>query len=122
MTKFIRRATVAALLSTASAFAVAVLIPDHGALAAAAAKKDAKDEGPKIRPAVAKPLNDAIKATDAAKMAKNDAEKAKDFADALAKVREADAVKDKTPDEEYQIAKFLGYIAINQPMPDYAAA
>lgn len=119
MTKFIRRAAMAALFSTVSAFAVATVLPGHGAVAAAAAKKD---EGPKIRNAVGKPLNDAIKLTDAAKMAKNDAEKAKDFADALAKVQEADAIKDKTPDEEYQVAKFLGFIAINQPMPDYAAA
>lgn len=118
MTRFIRRATMAALVSTASAFAVATLIGDHSALAAAAKK----DEGPTLRPAIGKPLNDAIKDTDAVKTAKNDAEKAKDFADALAKVNEADAVKDKTPFEEYQVAKFLGYIAINQPMPDYAAA
>jgi tetratricopeptide (TPR) repeat protein len=67
-------------------------------------------------------LNDAIKDTDRAKSATNDADKAKAFADALAKVKDADAVKDKTPYEEYQVAKFLGFIAINQPMPDYAAA
>lgn len=117
MTKFIRRATLAALLSTASAIAVTALLPIQPTLAAAAAAK-----GPNIRPAVGKPLNDAIKFTDAAKAAKNDAEKAKAFADALAKVKEADAVKDKTPDEDYQVSKFLGFIAINQPMPDYAAA
>lgn len=118
MTRFIRRAGMAALLSTASAFAVTILIGDHGALAAAAKK----DEPPKISNAVGKPLNEAVKLTDAAKTAKNDAEKAKDFADALEKVKEADAAKDKTPFEEYQVAKFLGYLAINQPMPDYAAA
>ena len=118
MTRFIRRATMAALLSTASAFAVTTLIGDHGALAAAAKK----EEGPTLRAAIGRSLNDAIKDTDAVKTAKNDAEKAKDFADALAKVKEADDVKDKTPYEEYQVAKFLGFIAINQPMPDYAAA
>jgi len=49
---------------------------------------------------------------------------AKDFATALAKVKEVDAaIKDKSPFEEYQVAKYLGFIAINQvPMPDYAAA
>ena len=118
MTRFIRRATMAALLSTASAFAVTTLIGDHSALAAAAKK----EEGPTLRAAIGKSLNDAIKLTDVVKTAKNDAEKAKDFADALDKVKEADAVKDKTPYEEYQVAKFLGFIAINQPMPDYAAA
>jgi hypothetical protein len=117
MSRFIRRAATAALLSTASAFAVTFVTGGHSALAAAK-----KDETPKISNAVGKPLNDAIKFTDAVKTAKNDAEKAKDFADALEKVKEADAVKDKTPYEEYQVAKFLGYIAINQPMPDYAAA
>lgn len=118
MTRFIRRGTMAALLSTASAFAVTTLIGGHGAHAAAAKK----DDTPKISNAVGKPLNEAIKFTDAVKTAKNDAEKAKDFSDALDKVKEADAVKDKTPYEDYQVAKFLGYIAINQPMPDYAAA
>lgn len=118
MTKFIRRATLAALLSTASAIAVTALLPGQPALAAAAKN----NEAPKLRPAVGRPLNDAIKFTDAVKTAKNDAEKAKDFADALDKVKEADAVKDKTPFEDYQVSKFLGYIAINQPMPDYAAA
>ena len=118
MTRFIRRAAMAALLSTASAFAVTVVIGDHGALAAAAKK----EEGPTLRPAIGRALNDAIKITDAVKTAKNDAEKQKDFDDALAKVKEADAVKDKTPFEEYQVAKFLGFIAINKPMPDYTAA
>ena len=46
----------------------------------------------------------------------------KDFAGALLKTREADAVKDKTPFEEYQVSKYAGFIAINQPMPDSAAA
>lgn len=118
MTRFIRRGSMAALLSTASAFAVTMLIGGHGALAAAAKK----DDTPKISNAVGKPLNEAVKLTDAVKTAKNDAEKAKDFSDALEKVKEADAVKDKTPFEDYQVAKFLGFIAINQPMPDYTAA
>ena len=60
---------------------------------------------------VGKPLNDAMKLVDM-----------KDFAGALAKVKEADAVMDKTPFEEYSVTKYMGFIAINQPMPDYAAA
>ena len=108
MNKFIRRAAMAALVSVASAVAVTALTPVY---AAAAKKDDKKDEAPKVRAAIGKALNDAMKLVDT-----------KDFAGALAKVQEADAVKDKTPFEEYQVAKFFGFIAINQPMPDYPAA
>jgi tetratricopeptide (TPR) repeat protein len=113
MTKFIRRATLAALFSTASAFAFTAIAPIHPAEAAANAPAKKEDEGPKVRAAVGKGLNDAMKAIDA-----------KDFGTALAKVKEVDAaIKDKSPFEEYQVAKYLGFIAINQvPMPDYAAA
>jgi len=110
MTKFIRRATMAALLSAASALAVSAVIPGHAAFAAAA-KKDAKEAPPAVRPAIGKALNDAMKALDS-----------KDFATALAKVEEADKIKDKTPFEEYQVSKYFGFIAINQPMPDYPGA
>jgi len=108
MNKPIRRAVMAALIAAASATAVTVLTP---AYAAAPKKDDKKDEAPKVRAAVGKALNDAMKLVDT-----------KDFAGALVKVKEADAVMDKTPFEEYQVAKFFGFIAINQPMPDYAAA
>jgi tetratricopeptide (TPR) repeat protein len=109
MNKFIRRAVTAALVSTASVTAVTVLMP---AYAAPAKKPDPKvPEGPKVRPVVGKPLNDAVKLVNM-----------KDFAGALAKVNEADMVKDKLPFEEYQITKYAGFIAINQPMPDYEAA
>jgi tetratricopeptide (TPR) repeat protein len=115
MNKLIRRAAMAALVSAASATAVTALMPAHAAVpprtgpnAKAAAAKDA---GPQVRLPVGKPLNDAMKLVDM-----------KDFAGALAKVKEADAVMDKTPFEDYSIAKYMGFIAINQPMPDYAAA
>ena len=111
MTKFIRRATMAALLSAASVMAVSALLPGHAAFAAAA-KKDAKEPAaPSVRAAIGKSLNDAMKAIDT-----------KDFVTALAKVQEADKIADKTPFEEYQVAKYFGFIAINQPMPDYVAA
>jgi len=111
MTKFIRRATMAALLSAASSLAVAALLPGNAAFAAAA-KKDAKEPAaPTVRAAIGKSLNEAMKAVDA-----------KDFATALTKVQDADKIADKTPFEEYQVAKYYGFIAINQPMPDYAAA
>ena len=109
MNKFIRRAAMAALVSTTSVTAVAMLMP--AAYAAPAKKPDPKQAGPTVRAAVGKPLADAMKLVDT-----------KDFAGALLKVKEADLVKDKTPFEEYQISKYAGYIAINQPMPDYDAA
>lgn len=113
MSKFIRRATLAALFSAASALALTAIVPVHTAEAAGRAAAKKEDEGPKVRVAVGKGLNDAMKAIDA-----------KDFATALAKVKEVDAaIKDKSPFEEYQVAKYFGFIAINQtPMPDYAAA
>jgi tetratricopeptide (TPR) repeat protein len=115
MNKLIRRAAMAALVSAASATAVTALMPAHAAVpprtgpnAKAAAAKDA---GPQVRLQVGKPLNDAMKLVDM-----------KDFAGALAKVKEADAVMDKTPFEDYSVSKYMGFIAINQPMPDYTAA
>ena len=105
----------AALISAASATVVTAVMPAHAALpprtgpgAQAAAAKQA---GPQVRPPIGRPLNDAMKFVDM-----------KDFAGALAKVKEADAVMDKTPFEEYSVAKYLGFIAVNQPMPDYTAA
>ena len=109
MNKFIRRAAMAALVSAASATAMTALMP---AYAAPAKKPDPKaPAGPTVRAPVGKPLADAMKLVDM-----------KDFAGALLKVKEADLVKDKTPFEEYQISKYAGFIAINQPMPDYDAA
>lgn len=115
MNKLIRRAAMAALVSTASATAVTALMPAHAAVPQRTgpnAKADAaKTAGPQVRASVGVPLAAAMKLVDV-----------KDFAGALAKVKEADAVMDKTPFEEYNIAKYMGFIAINQQMPDYAAA
>jgi tetratricopeptide (TPR) repeat protein len=109
MNKLIRRAAMVALVSAASATAVTALMPAHAAVPQP--KRAAKDVGPQVRGPVGVPLNAAMKFVDM-----------KDFAGALAKVKEADAVMDKTPFEEYSVSKYLGFIAINQPMPDYAAA
>lgn len=111
MNKLIRRAVMAALLGAASATALTALTTADvvAAQRQAAAKKPA---GPQVRAAIGRFLNDAMKLVDT-----------KDFAGALAKVKEADTtVTDKTPFEDYSIAKYLGFIAINQPMPDYDAA
>ncbi len=65
--------------------------------------------GPSIGPKVGKPMKAA-----------QDAMKAKNWPEALAKVKEAQAIEGKTPFEEYQINEFLGYILINQK--DFAGA
>jgi tetratricopeptide (TPR) repeat protein len=112
MNKLIRRAAMAALVSAASATAVTALMPAHAAVPQPKGRgAAAQNAGPQSRPPVGKPLNDAMKLVDM-----------KDFVGALAKVKEADAVMDKTPYEEYVVSKYMGFIAINQPMPDYTAA
>jgi tetratricopeptide (TPR) repeat protein len=65
--------------------------------------------GPRVRSEMAKPLQEAV-----------ELEKANNVAGALAKVREADAVADKTPQEEYVVSTFLGRLALK--MNDQAAA
>lgn len=63
----------------------------------------------KLRPPVGKPMQEAQAAFDA-----------KDYATALAKAREADAVADKTAEETYYVNRFMGQIALAQQ--DSAAA
>jgi tetratricopeptide (TPR) repeat protein len=115
MNKYIRSAAMAALLiSASSAVIVAATVPADAAAAqrggrnAPAPKQDASNT---VRRPVGVPLGEAMKLMDT-----------KDFAGALAKVKEADLIKDKTPFEEYSVSKYLGFISINQPMPDYPAA
>jgi hypothetical protein len=86
MKKTIRRAVMAALIFAASATAVTALMPAQAAVPTPKGKEAAKPAGPSVRSAIGKALNDAMKATDA-----------KDYVTALAKVKEADAVMDKTP-------------------------
>lgn len=109
MNKSIRRAAMAALISAATATAVTAVIPAQAAPARAAPQKGPAPN--QVRTVVGKPLNDAQKLTEA-----------KDFAGALAKIKEAEAAKDRTPFENYMIAKYTGFIYVNQPMPDYEAA
>ncbi len=114
MNKLIRRAAMAALVSAASATAVTALMPANAAVPQPKGRAGAaQNAGPQVRPPIGKPLNDAMKLVDM-----------KDFAGALAKVKEADAVMDKTPFEEFSVSKYLGFIALNQNqlMPDYTAA
>ena len=108
MSRFIRRATMAALLaSTASMAVVTTMHPVDAAQRAAPAKAPANAP----RREIGIPLNDAIKAL-----------QAMDYTTALAKMQVADKVEKKTPYEEYLVAKYLGIVALGQPMRDYAAA
>lgn len=63
----------------------------------------------RLRPPVGKPMQEAQAAYDA-----------KDYATALAKAREADAVADKTDEEAYYVNRFMGQILLAQK--DYAGA
>src|SRR5258708_15032201 len=112
MNKLIRRAAMAALVSAASATAVTALMPANAAVPQPKGRAGAaQNAGPQVRPPIGKPLNDAMKLVDM-----------KDFVGALGKVKEAAAVMAKTPFEDYSVSKYLRFIAINQPMPDYTAA
>src|SRR4051812_43434279 len=109
MNRSIRRAAMAALMTATMATAVVAFEPADAAPARKAQEKTPAAN--QVRPVVGKPLTEAMKLVDA-----------KDFAGALAKVKEADAAKDKTPFEQYMISKYAGFIYVNQPMPDYGAA
>ena len=66
--------------------------------------------GTRVRPELAKPLQEAVTLNNA-----------QDYAGAMAKIREADAAAtDKTPQEEYVVAKFLGSVALH--LNDHATA
>jgi tetratricopeptide (TPR) repeat protein len=90
----VRALTLGISLALGGGLAAATFLP---ALAVAA------DAAQSIGPKVGKPMKAA-----------QDAMKAKNWAEALAKVKEAQAIEGKTPFEEYQINEFLGFILINQ--------
>ena len=96
----VRALTLGISLALGSGLATATLLPT---LAVAA------DAAPSIGPKVGKPMKAA-----------QDAMKAKNWAEALAKVKEAQAIEGKSAFEEYQINEFLGFILINQK--DYTGA
>jgi tetratricopeptide (TPR) repeat protein len=96
----VRALTLGISLALGGGFATAALLPS---LAVAA------DAAQSIGPKVGKPMKAA-----------QDAMKAKNWTEALAKVKEAQAIEGKSPFEEYQINEFLGFILINTK--DYAGA
>jgi tetratricopeptide (TPR) repeat protein len=98
MKSFIRHAALAAVLAgTASTTALVFAVP------AEAARAPEPPKGPTIGAKVGKPLIEGQKAFNA-----------KDYATALAKAQEADAVENKTPYEAYQVAKLIAVIYLNQ--------
>jgi tetratricopeptide (TPR) repeat protein len=109
MNNLVRRAALAALLVSVSSLSASLIVTADAAQKAA--PKAAKDAGPSARKEIAVPMSDASKQIDM-----------KDFAGALASVKKADLVPMKTPYEEYMVSKYLGFIAVNQMTPDYAAA
>ena len=98
MKTIVRAAFAASLLYTAAGTA-ALLAPT------AAYAED------RITPNVSKPLSEAIKAAHA-----------NDFQTALARVKEAQAVADRTPFDDYKINSILAFIAINIKDNDTATA
>jgi tetratricopeptide (TPR) repeat protein len=68
--------------------------------ASVAADKEKKDSKQQVSRKVQKPLGDAQAAM-----------KKEDWSGALAKIKEAQAVSDRTPYDDYQINEFLGYVS-----------
>ncbi len=79
--------------------------------AATKGKQAKQDASTTARREVGTPINDALKLVEA-----------KNFDGALAKVQLADAVKDKTPYEEFMVAKYIAFISVNKQPQDLAAA
>jgi len=85
--------------------------PTAGKAAAAKGKQAKQDASTTARREVGTPINDALKLVEA-----------KDWNGALAKVQIADAVKDKTPYEEFMVAKYIAFIAVNREPQDIPGA
>jgi tetratricopeptide (TPR) repeat protein len=113
MNKHVLRATVAAVaLSTVSLAGYVAMEPAYAAQRGRTAAAAAPEEKlPPLRASVGKPLNEAVKLAGEKK-----------FAEAMHEVQEADMVDKKTPYEEYKVAFFLGYLAINAMPQDLPTA
>jgi len=96
----------AALTLSAAVAAIAALAPASSALA------QEKEKGPKNSPALAKPLSEA-----------NNALKAKNYPDAISKLRAAESTSGKTPADQYIIDEMLSFAYIKtQNYPEAAKA
>ena len=103
MKTFVRAAFAASLLASA---ATAALVLPNPAYAADDSKNKDKGKAQSDEPAVSKKVGIALYQ---AQKAMTDG----DNATAMQKVTEAEALPDRTPSDDYMIAKFKGYIAIN---------
>jgi len=108
----VRVASASLAPSLALAFCLNAFAADAAQPASAQAPVRAPALGaPALRDAVAVPLNQAIT------MIGN-----RNYLGALLMLADADAIADKTPTEEYAIAKYLVVVFLDQPMPDMEAA
>ena len=120
MKSFFRRPMLAALFVAAVTSVTVIALeplyaqygsPPAGKAAAAKGKQTKQDTSTTARREVGTPINDALKLVES-----------KNWDGALAKVQQADAVKDKTPYEEFMVGKYLAFIGVNREPQDLAAA
>lgn len=119
MISFLRRPMLAALfvaaVTSVTVIALEPLYAQYGQTAqagkAAKGKQAKQDPATTARREVGTPINDALKLVDQKK-----------WDEAMAKVQQADSVKDKTPYEEFMVAKYVAYIAVNKEPQDIATA
>ena len=118
MISFLRRPLLAALfvaaVTSVTVIAFEPLYAQYGQVAQAgkAAKgKQKQDPATTARREVGTPINDALKLVEQKK-----------WDEALAKIQQADDVKDKSPYEEFMVAKYLAYIAVNREPQDIPTA
>ena len=114
MISFLRRPLLAALFVAAvTSVTVIALEPLYAQYQVAQAGRGKAKQNPATtaRREVGTPINDALKLVEA-----------KNWDGAMAKVEQADSVKDKTPYEEFMVAKYIAYIAVNRDPQDIPAA
>lgn len=115
MISFLRRPFLAALfvaaVTSVTVIALEPLYAQYTQVAQAGRAKAKQDPSTTARREVGTPINDALKLVEAKK-----------WDEAMAKVQQADAVKDKTPYEEFMVAKYIAYIAVNREPQDIPTA
>jgi tetratricopeptide (TPR) repeat protein len=115
MINFFRRPFLVALfvcaLTSGTVIALEPMYAQFGQPRAAAKGKQKQDPSTTARREVGTPINDALKLVEQKK-----------WDEAMAKVQQADQVKDKTPYEEFMVSKYLAYIAVNRQPQDIPTA
>ena len=117
MISFLRRPLLAALfvaaVTSVTVIALEPLYAQYGQVAQAgrAKAKQKQDPATTARREVGTPINDALKLVEQKK-----------WDEAMAKIQQADEVKDKSPYEEFMVAKYIAYIAVNREPQDIPTA